>query len=110
MQLNKEHRDTLRTFQLKGLRKILRLKTTFIDRSNTNDKVFRLANEYYLQHNPSARPIRPLGDEYRERRIKLLAKTILLPETDTRRTIIFADNRLTLRKPVNRRQYGPRFQ
>eukprot|EP00975_Prorocentrum_lima_P039599 8320710-Prorocentrum_lima.AAC.1 len=35
MQLNKEHRDSLRTFQLTGL---LRLKTTFIDISNTNEK------------------------------------------------------------------------
>eukprot|EP00975_Prorocentrum_lima_P057474 12055194-Prorocentrum_lima.AAC.1 len=70
MQLNKEHRDMLRTFQLKGLRKILRLKTTFIDHANTNKKVFAQANHHLLRDNATARPIRPLGDEYRERRAK----------------------------------------
>ncbi len=35
----------LETFQLKVLRKILRLQTTYMDRANTNKKVYRLAND-----------------------------------------------------------------
>ena len=44
-QLNESAKKKLDTFQLKGLRNILKLKTTFIDRSNTNEEVFRRANE-----------------------------------------------------------------
>ena len=36
--------NKLDSFQLKGLRKILRLDTTFINRANTNKRVFELAN------------------------------------------------------------------
>lgn len=35
----------LETFQRKVLRKILNMKTTYVERSNTNDKVFQKANE-----------------------------------------------------------------
>ena len=35
----------LNVFQLKGLRKILRMKTTFVDRANTNARVLVKANE-----------------------------------------------------------------
>ena len=34
----------LDTFQLKGLRKILKMSTTYIDRANTNHEVYRRAN------------------------------------------------------------------
>ena len=34
----------LDTFQLKGLRKILKMSTTYIDRTNTNHEVYRRAN------------------------------------------------------------------
>ena len=44
-QLNEGDLKRLDLFQLKALRKILRLNTTFIDRRNTNQKVFDLANE-----------------------------------------------------------------
>ena len=39
------HRKRLSAFQFKGLHKILGLKTTDMDRTNSNVKVFRLANE-----------------------------------------------------------------
>ena len=35
----------LDTFQLKGLRKILRMDTTFVNRDNTNRKVIETANQ-----------------------------------------------------------------
>ena len=42
----------LNTFQLKGLRKILQLHTTFINRSNTNEYMYKRANE--VTNAPSA--------------------------------------------------------
>jgi len=37
--------EKLNVFQLKGLRKILKMDTTFINRANTNKKVFQKAND-----------------------------------------------------------------
>ena len=37
--------NMLDTFQLKGFRNILEMKTTFIDRANTNQNVYQCAQE-----------------------------------------------------------------
>ena len=37
--------NMLDSFHLKGLRKILEMKTTFIDRANTNERVYQKAQE-----------------------------------------------------------------
>ena len=39
-QLNEPQMKRLDLFQLKALRKVLKLPTTFVSRGNTNDKVF----------------------------------------------------------------------
>ena len=44
-QLNDSLKNKLDVFQLKGLRKILGLTTTFINRENTNALVYQKANE-----------------------------------------------------------------
>ena len=67
----------LNTFQLKGLRKILQLHTTFINRSNTNEYVYKRANE--VTNAPSAgihRKIKPLTEVLGERRLKLLGHVL----------------------------------
>ena len=43
--MNTSTRSNIDSFQLKGLRQILHLKTTYIDRDNSNAKVFELANK-----------------------------------------------------------------
>ena len=43
-------RNRLRAFQLRGLRQILRIRTTFVNRSNTNSFVLRQANAILLRH------------------------------------------------------------
>ena len=48
----------LNAFQLKGLRKILKLDTTYIDRSNTKTRVFSLANERKNPHHVPAKDIK----------------------------------------------------
>ena len=50
----------LDTFQLKGLRKILNMSTTYIDRANTNEEVFRRANAAISEGHH--RYIRPLSE------------------------------------------------
>ena len=58
----------LNTFQLKGLRKILKLHTTYIQRHNTNEYVYRRANE--TLNAPTTgfdRKIKPLTEILEER-------------------------------------------
>ena len=67
----------LNTFQLKGLRKILQLHTTFNTRSNTNEYVYNRANE--VTNAPSLgihRKIKPLTEVLGERRLKLLGHVL----------------------------------
>ena len=44
LQLTEAMSKKLDTFQLKGLRQILRLETTFINRANSNKQVFEVAS------------------------------------------------------------------
>ena len=60
----------LDTFQLKGLRKILNMSTTYIDRANTNEEVFRRANAAISEGHH--RYIRPPSEVLQEKRGKLL--------------------------------------
>ena len=51
----------LNTFQLKGLRKILQMKTTYITRANTNQKVFDKANAIFNPKHLPEKNIKPFG-------------------------------------------------
>ena len=47
----------LNSFQQKGLRKILGIPPTFIDRSNTNEKVFEEANKHWKSVRREGKPV-----------------------------------------------------
>ena len=67
----------LNTVQLKGLRKIRQVHTTFINRSNPTAYVYKRANE--VTNAPSAgmrRKIKPLTEVLGERRLKLLGHVL----------------------------------
>ena len=67
----------LDTFQLKGLRKIMKMSKTYIDRTNTNHEVYRRAN---LEMGLGAEEIiRPLSDVLQEKRRKVLGHIIRRP-------------------------------
>ena len=51
--LTEPQKSKLRAFQLKGLRKVLGVKTTYVNRRNTNNRVYQLAESV-------------LNDEYKE--------------------------------------------
>ena len=67
----------LNTFQLRGLRKILRLHTTYIQRQNTNDYVYQRANEIVngATDGPT-RKIKPLTEILEERKLRLLGHVL----------------------------------
>lgn len=67
----------LNTFQLRGLRKILRLHTTYIQRRNTNEYVYQRANEIVNGAiDGPTRKIKPLTEILEERKLRLLGHVL----------------------------------
>ena len=61
--------NRLNTFQLRGLRKILRMVTTFVDRANTNEEVLRRADKCLKK----GKRVEMFSVTHTKRRIKLAA-------------------------------------
>ena len=57
------------------------MKTTFIDRNNTNKEVFRLANER-IKHNNGKKEIRNHRDFFKCSKLKRMARAITYNNTD----------------------------
>ena len=96
----------LDTFQLKGLRKILNMTTTYIDRANTNEEVFRRANEAI--GSAQNRHIRPLSEVLQEKRKKLLGHIIRRSRDHPQHQVTFATRTLIPRTTEKRRVGRPR--
>ena len=84
MMLLDSHLALLRAFQLKVLRQILKLKTTFIDRRNTNELVFDRANQAKL---PGSAPILPIDQYIQETQLKHLGHLIRADNDDPTREV-----------------------
>ena len=57
-------------FQLKGLRNILKIKTTYVERENSNELVYKLAWEKSKIPGKEGKSIVPLSQIYRSQKIK----------------------------------------
>ena len=99
----------LDTFQLKGLRKILKLHTTFINRANTNEFVFQKANEAVGSTSVGPnRKIKPLTEILASKRLKLLGHVLRRERRHPLHQATFASNRAMPRTPNIRRVGRPR--
>ena len=81
-QLPKYLLNKLDSFQLKGLRKILKLDTTFINRSNTNQKVFQESSRL---RNPDCVPgkdVQPFSTYVRNKQQSLYKHIVRLTDDD----------------------------
>eukprot|EP00975_Prorocentrum_lima_P060560 12704248-Prorocentrum_lima.AAC.1 len=75
--------DRLDVFQLKGLRKILHLKTTFVDRNNSNEYVWKQATQAIQQGTThSHKVVLPLSVVYTNRKILLLCDILMAGPSD----------------------------
>jgi hypothetical protein len=85
--------NRLDVFQLKGLRKILKIPTTYVDRRYTNQYIYQKANSILEREDKP--PIKQLSTHNRERRIIRLAKLLVLKEEDpcAKVTLSFSDLR-----------------
>ena len=83
-QLKSENMHKLDVFQLKGLRKILKITTTFVDRTNTNERVYELANRSLAENCGRGEPrkITKHSEVYMHRKLKWLQDLLQAPEED----------------------------
>ena len=92
-------------FQLKGLRRILNLPPTHIDRANTNTKIFELANvELNRGRKGPPRQIQQTSAYLESKALSLLTHIIRLPQEDPLRQVTFT--RDTLPNIYNKRRPG----
>ena len=80
--LNKTSLNKLNAFQMRGLRRILGMKSTFVDRSATNAKVMEMANQKLSTSKGKAKTVKVLSEFHRDRRVTLLAKILALGRDD----------------------------
>ena len=99
----------LNTFQLKGLRKILKLRTTFMQRQNTNQYVYLRANEVLnAPTEGDGRKIRPLTEVLEQRRLKLLGHVLRRERQHPMHQLAFKTQSAIPREMEHRRVGRPR--
>ena len=101
----------LETFQLKVLRKILNMKTTYIDRANTNDLVFRTANEKIgedAEGSNKRKKIVTFVEAYKRQKVKRACK-VIRQEGSAIHKVSFSGNKLRKWIHRNRRVGRPRL-
>ena len=120
MQLTKAQLKRLDTFQLKGLREIFKMHTTYIERENTNKEVRKRAAKY-LYANPSGKGagkgkrqrtppkrIPKISKEIKEAQHKLLIHVLREPTEAPTRQATFKDDKATPNLSRRKRVGRPR--
>ena len=116
-QINPQYLKTLDAFQLKGLRKILKLKTTYTDiiapteqKAQQNTRVYEIANNHIRAiasvTNKKWNEVKPVSEVYNKRCIRLLAK-IMTEQTPIQGVTINMET-LKPHSPIKRRWGQPR--
>ena len=117
VQLNDSLKSRIDAFQLKGLRQILKMRTTYVDRANSNTVVFQKANDTinswrerqqltgkYLRK----KEIIPISKYYETQRRKLIITLITSDEDDPIANICVNKETLTLKDYAKWRIGRPR--
>ena len=99
--MNTSVKHSLDIFQLKGLRKILKIKATFVDRAQDHRTIYNTVQTHI--HNSTIvgkqeKQYKTYSEVYEERKTKLLNKIILEPEDSPIKQVIFQPGTL---KPTN---------
>lgn len=109
-QLTEATRKRLDVFQLKGLRKILGVDTTYVNRSNMNANVLRLANEKIKREGIKNKQIEIFSETYKKQRMRWLQKIFLRRHSDPVRRITLCQNSFACRSLRKKRVGRPRHK
>ena len=99
----------LEAFQLKGLRKILRMSTTYVNRKNTNAEVFRRANLQVTPYGDDPKII-SIQEVLRNRRVALTGKILRQENGNPMRIVSFKRDSAWPTEVLFRRVGRPRKQ
>lgn len=110
-QLNDSIKKYLDTFHLKCLRKILNLEHTYLERENTNEKIYQDAeNEMNIGNTGERKPLIKLSEYYDTQRRKTISQIIHHKETeDPRISITFNKDTLQINEYNTKRVGRPKF-
>ena len=112
MQLTQAQLRSLDTFQLRGLRNILKLKTTYVDRENTNKRVIKAAEKIlYPDNGKNRRTPKKLGKvstQVKRAQQTLLAHTLREEDHKLTRKVTFHSGSAKAKIPSTKRVGRPR--
>ena len=80
-------RKKLDAFHLRGLRKILRMPTTYVDRRNTNQRVYQIASQ--ITYPAGEARIKPFTETLDDRRTKLAGHILRATDRDPMRQVTY---------------------
>ena len=107
-QLNEPQMKRLDVFQLKAMRKILKMNTTFVNRTNTNNKVFEDANAQ-MWRDGGKKGVMPFRKAYMCSKLKQVKRIINQNTREPTRSVTFR-RELEIWIPPNRRQGRPAYK
>jgi len=90
--MNETVKHKLDIFQMKGLRKILNVHTTFVDRSKDNQTLMNMAQQAINNNTPTGTTPKKLihfSQVYEERKLRCLNKTIIAEEGSPHKVLTF---------------------
>ena len=79
----------LDAFQYRGLRKIMGMSSTYINRANTNQRLLAAASDAAFPNPGDTRKVLPFSRYHEERRAKLLGHILRSPDVDPLRQVSF---------------------
>ena len=97
---------SLDTFHMKCLRKILKMKTTFVERTNTNEEVYRRASELLGTN----KPIKKLSNIYLERKQRFYCQVAMANQDDPVRLATFRAGTVIPQVHLPRRRGRPKIK
>ena len=107
--ITKVQRRRLNTFQVKGLRQILKMQPTYINRDNTNRKVRRRANQIKVGSATTTPKVRKISKAVDNLQEQLLGHIIRAKDTDPLYKSTFKRGRLTPNLRKRKRVGRPRI-
>ena len=106
--LTQSLQQKVNAFQLRGLRKILGLSTTFINTANTNESVLQTANDVMGVAPGSMPKVKLFSDLLKDRRVKLAGHILRSENSDPLRRVSYEPDSAETFRVAKRRIGGPR--